>query len=46
MKRDDDDDACWGRRTCANLCLENVLAVGKVNLTLVLTLGDARALVL
>lgn len=28
------------------LCLEDVLAVGKVDLALVLTLGDAGALVL
>jgi len=34
------------RRESDSLCLENVLAVGKVDLALVLTLGDAGALVL
>ena len=35
-----------GRERRNNLCLENKLAVGKVDLALVLTLGDAGALVL
>lgn len=35
----------WGK-SGGNLCLDNVLAVGKVDLALVLALGDAGALVL